>query len=82
MIADRHSDSSVSSVDNPVFESETEEGCSENMHTQMPRRILKKTPSAVHGNVRTSEAEQEMKQSNVAKSMNRVKGPEIYTAWQ
>ena len=66
VIADRHLDSSVSSVDNPVFESEAEEGCREHMHTQMPRSILKKTPSAVHGNVRASEAEQEMKQSNVA----------------
>ena len=66
VIADRNSDSSVSSVDSPVFESEAEEGCRENRHTQVPKSILKKTPSAVHGNVRPSEAEQEMKQSNVA----------------
>ena len=32
VIADRHLDSSVSSVDNPVFESEAEEGCREHMH--------------------------------------------------
>ena len=66
VIADRHSDSSVASLDIPVFESEIEEGCRENMHTKVPRSILKKTPSAVHGNVRASEAEQAMKQSNVA----------------
>ena len=65
VIGDRHADSSVSSLNNPVFESEIEDGCRENMHTQVPRSILKKTPSAVHGNVRPSEAEQEMKQSNV-----------------
>ena len=66
MITGRHSDSNVSSLDNPVFESDTGESCRQNMHTQAPRSILKKTPSAVHGNVRASEADQEMKQSNVA----------------
>ena len=66
VITGRHSDSNVSSLDNPVFESDTGESCRQNMHTQAPRSILKKTPSAVHGNVRASEADQEMKQSNVA----------------
>ena len=56
MIADRHSDSSVSSLVIPVFESEIEDGCRENMHTRVPRSILKKTPSAVHGNVRANVA--------------------------
>ena len=66
LIADRHSNSSVSSLDNPVFESDTVESCRQNMHTQAPRSILKKTPSDVHGNFRASEAGQDMKQSNVA----------------
>ena len=66
MIADRHSDSSMSLLDNQVFESDTGESYRQNMHTQAPRSILKKTSSAVHGNFKAGEAGHDLKQSNVA----------------